>query len=65
MYIIDWRLEKNLVSDFLLSGFGFKQVYKADKFILYKGSIFVWKVYACGDMFKLNIITTSCDYFLH
>ena len=31
------EVRKNLVSGFLLDKFGFKQVYEADKFILFKG----------------------------
>ena len=50
---------ENLVSDFLLNRLGFKQVHKADNFILSKGSVFVGKGYACGDMFKLNVLTPS------
>jgi len=39
-------------------------VYEADKFVLSNGSVFVGKGYACGDMFKLNVISacsTSAD----
>jgi len=53
------KVRKNLVSDFLLNRFGFKQVYEVNKFILFKGSVFVGKGYGCGDMFKLNVISAS------
>ena len=53
------EVRKNFVSGFLLNKFGFKQVYEADKFILSKGSVFVGKGYAAGDMFKLNVIISS------
>ena len=53
------EVRKNLVSSFLLTKFGLKQVYEADKFILSKGSVFVGKGYASGDLFKLNVITPS------
>ena len=51
------EVRKNLVSSFLLNKFGFKQVYEADNFILSKGSVFVEKGYASGDMFESNVIT--------
>ena len=35
------KVRKNLVSDFLLNRFGFKQVYEANNFILSKGSVLV------------------------
>ena len=53
------EVRKNLVSDFLLNKFDFKQVYGADKFILSKGSVFVGKGYAASDMFKLNVNNSS------
>ena len=34
-------------------------MYEANNFIMSKGSVFVGKGYACGDMFKPNVITTS------
>jgi len=48
------EVRKTLVSDFLLNKFGFKQVYGANQYILYKGSVFVEKGYAGSDMFKLK-----------
>ena len=53
------KVKKNLISGFLLNKFGFKQVYEAGKFIFSKGSVFVNKGYAGGDMFKLKVINTS------
>jgi len=41
-YILEAR--KNLVSCFLLNKFDFKQVYEADKYILFKGSVFMQRV---------------------
>ncbi|GJS35543.1 zinc finger, CCHC-type containing protein [Tanacetum coccineum] len=48
-------VRKNLVSGSLLNKFGFKLVFKSDKFILSKGGKFVGKGYHTGEMFKLNI----------
>jgi len=53
------KVRKNLVSGFLLNKFCFKQVYEADKFILSKGSVFVWKGHAASYMFKLNVNNSS------
>nr|GFA90666.1 hypothetical protein [Tanacetum cinerariifolium] len=48
-------VRKNLVSGSILNKFGFKLVFKSDKFILSKGGKFVGKGYHTGEMFKLNI----------
>ncbi|GJY11896.1 zinc finger, CCHC-type containing protein [Tanacetum coccineum] len=53
LHVLDVR--KNLVSGSLLNKFGFKLVFKSDKFILSKGGKFVGKGYHTGGMFKLNI----------
>ncbi len=49
------KLEKNLVSGFLLNKTGFKQVLEVDQFVLSKKGMFVGKGYTCDDMFKLNV----------
>jgi len=56
------EVKKNIVSGLLLNKFGLKQVYEVGMFILSKDSVFVENDYACGDMFKLNVITTSSAY---
>ncbi|GKC22808.1 zinc finger, CCHC-type containing protein [Tanacetum coccineum] len=53
LHVLD--VHKNLVSRSLLNKFGFKLVFKSDKFILSKGGKFVGKGYHTGGMFKLNI----------
>ncbi|GKC96381.1 zinc finger, CCHC-type containing protein [Tanacetum coccineum] len=53
LHVLD--VHKNLVSRSLLNKFGFKLVFKSDKFILSKGGKFVGKGHHTGGMFKLNI----------
>ena len=55
------KVRKNLVSNFLLNKFGFKQAYEGNKFILSEDSAFVGKGYDCGDTCELNVITSSSE----
>ena len=48
-------IRKNLVSSFLLNKAGFKQVFEADQYVLFKKGMFVGKDYACDDMFNLML----------
>ncbi|CAM8881869.1 unnamed protein product [Rhodiola kirilowii] len=48
-------IRKNLVSGSLLNKFGFKQVYKSDKYVLSKCGFFVGFGYFCNGMFMLNV----------
>ena len=50
------NVRRNLVSGSLLNKFGFRLVFKRDKFILSKGEIFVGKGYYSNEMFKLNVM---------
>jgi hypothetical protein len=55
MFYMRLKLEKNLVSGFLLNKASFKQVLEVDQFVLSKKGMFVGKGYACDGMFKLNV----------
>ncbi|GJU01113.1 retrovirus-related pol polyprotein from transposon TNT 1-94 [Tanacetum coccineum] len=70
LYVLEIR--KNLVSGWLLNKFGFRLVFKSDKFVLSKNQMYVGKGYVVNGMFKLNVmvvmnkinIMNSSTYFI-
>ena len=48
-------MRKNLMSRFLLSKAGFKQIMESDNYVITKKGLFVGKGYACDGMIKLNV----------
>jgi hypothetical protein len=55
LYVVDIMI--NLISSLLLSKNGFKLVFKNEKFILYKNTVFIKEGYLRDDIFKMNIMT--------
>ncbi|GKD47910.1 pol polyprotein, partial [Tanacetum coccineum] len=53
------EIRKNLVSGWLLNKFGFRLVFKSDKFVLSKNQMYVGKGYAMNGMFKLNVMVVK------
>ena len=49
------EIQKNLVSDSLLSKNGFKLVFESDKFSLFKSGMYVGKGYLSNGLFKVNV----------
>ena len=60
-------MRKNLMSSFLLNKASFKQIIESDQYVIVKKRIFVFKGYACDEMFKLNveINKTSTYVYMH
>ena len=56
------NVRKNLVFGSLLNKHGFKLVFESEKFVLFKGEIFVGKGYMYQEMFKLNVINSTYVY---
>ena len=50
------EIQKDLVSDSLLSKNGFKLVFESDKFSLFKSGMYVGKRYLSNDLFKINVM---------
>ena len=48
-------MRNNLISNSLLNKAGFKLTMEFDQYVITKKGLFVGKVYACDEMFKLNI----------
>lgn len=53
------EVRKSLIYVSLLNKYGFKSVFEGDKFILFKGSIFVGKGYLCENMFMCNVFNNN------
>nr|GEY10651.1 retrotransposon protein, putative, Ty1-copia subclass [Tanacetum cinerariifolium] len=59
LYVL--KVHKNLVSSWLLIKFGFRLVFKSDKFVLSKNQMYVGRGYAVKGMFKLNVMVVKND----
>jgi hypothetical protein len=58
------RINRNLISGFLLCRDGFKLVFESNKFIVSKFGLFIGKGYVCGGLFRLSVVE-DCNKFVN